>query len=87
MNTLLSIILLIQYSICVQLYTYSTLVKHIKALYAVYLSLLKIKIFVYIIDKDVLFNKLQKRLKHLCITLNNNAPKFLISKSVHQPKI
>ncbi len=31
MNTLLSIVLLIQYSICVLLYTHGTLVKHLKA--------------------------------------------------------
>ncbi len=33
MNTLLSIVLLIQYSICVLLYTHGTLLKHLKALY------------------------------------------------------
>ncbi len=33
MNSLLSIVLLIQYSICVLLYTHSTLLKHLKALY------------------------------------------------------
>ncbi len=33
MNVLLSIVLLIQYSICVILYTHSTLLKHLKALY------------------------------------------------------
>ncbi len=33
MYTLFSIVLLIQYSICVQLYTYSTLLKYTKAIY------------------------------------------------------